>query len=228
MKSVLTLLAALALSALVLVGIWKLLPSDSGAPPAGPAQAAERSVDVAYKGRTLPIVWIGYKGDAFDPKDKMIVSAYLLADLAFGENSDVYKQLVIREQKVQWVAGDFGFNRDPKIYDVYTRVKDENDIAYVIGELDKTADKFRTDLVSAEELENIKKRTRYGYLMGLDTPDNVASGLARIIALTGGIDAVNELYETMATITPEDIRAAAQKYLRKERRTVLTLKGEKS
>ncbi|UCG53434.1 MAG: insulinase family protein [Candidatus Latescibacterota bacterium] len=193
-----------------------------------PPQAKERSVDVAYQGRTLPLLWIAYKGDAFDPADKMVASAYLLGDLAFGENSEIYKKLVIREQKVEWIAGDFGFNRDPKLYDVYTRVKDENDLDYVIAEIDKIAETFKTELVSQEELENIKKRTRYGYLMRLDTPDRVASGLSRIVALTGGIEAIDELYGTIASLTPEDIRAAAQRYLKTERRTVLTLKGEKS
>lgn len=193
-----------------------------------PPQTQERSVDVAYSGRTLPLVWMAYKGDAFDPADKMVVSAFLLADLAYGENSELYKRLVIREQKVQWVAGDFGFSRDPKLYDVYTRVNDEADIAYVMDEIDKTAEKFKTDLVTVEDLENIKKRTRYSYLMALDTPDNVASRLARMIALTGGIEAVDTLYETLATIGPEDIRAAANKYLQKDRRTVLVLKGEQS
>jgi zinc protease len=104
-----------------------------------PEQTAERTVDVDYPGRTLPIVWMGYKGDAFDPRDKMVAAAYLLADLAFGENSDLYKKLVIREQKVQWVAGDFSFSRDPKMYDVYTRVKDEADIPYVLEEMEKTS-----------------------------------------------------------------------------------------
>lgn len=193
---------------------------------AEPHQTAERSVDVAYDGRTLPLLWIGYKGKAFDPGDDMVASAYLLGDLAFGENSDIYKKLVIREQKVQWIDGDFGFNRDPKLYDVYSRVKNEEDIQYVIEEIDRTAGRFTTELVSVEDLENIKKRTRYGYLMRLDTPARVASSLARFIAVTGGIEAVNQLYETIATVTPEDIRVAAQKYLLKERRTVLVLKGE--
>ena len=183
-------------------------------------------MSVDSPGRTLPLVWLGYKGDAFDPSEKMVASAYLLADLAFGENSEIYKKLVIREQKVQWVAGDFGFNRDPKIYDVYTRVKDAADIDYVIDEIDKTAALFKTDLVSEEELENLKKRTRYGFLMGLDTPGRTAGGLARTIALTGGIEAIDALYETLASVTPEDIRAAANRYLQEERRTVLVLKGE--
>jgi zinc protease len=193
-----------------------------------PFQTGERRVDVAYEGRTLPLLWIGYKGDAFDPTDKLVASAFLLADLAFGENSEIYKKLVIREQKVQMIGGDFAFNRDPKLYDVYSRVKNEKDIDYVIGEIDKTAERFKTELVSGEELENIKKRTRYAYLMRLDTPGRTAGGLARYIALTGGIETVDQLYETIDNITPEDIRAAANRYLQHERRTVLVLKEANS
>ncbi|MCK5407776.1 MAG: insulinase family protein, partial [Candidatus Krumholzibacteria bacterium] len=193
-----------------------------------PAQTEERSVDVAYEGRALPLVWVGYKGDAFDPANKMIVSAYLLADLAFGENSELYKQLVIREQKSQWLEGDFGFSRDPKLYDVYTRVKDPEDVPYVIEQITQTAEKFKKDLVAQEELDNTRKRLRYSYLLRLDTPGNVASGLARTIALTGGIEAVDQLYATMDKLTPEDIRAAAQRYLHNDRRTVLVLRGESS
>ncbi|MEJ2719786.1 MAG: pitrilysin family protein [bacterium] len=193
-----------------------------------PPQKGERSVNVEYKGRTLPLVWVAYKGSAFDPNDKMVASAYLLGDLAFGENSDIYKKLVIREQKVQWISGDFGFSRDPKLYDIYARVKNENDIQYVIGEIDATVEQFKNTMVAADELDKIKKRTRYEFLMGLDTPGDVASALAGIVALTGGIEAVDQLYGTIATITPEDIEKAAQKYLEKERRTVLTLKGDKS
>jgi predicted Zn-dependent peptidase len=62
--------------------------------------------------------------------------------------------------------------------------------------------------------------------MSLDTPDRTAGRLARTVALTGGIEAVDALYATIAAITAEDVRAAAKKYLQKERRTVLVLKGK--
>jgi zinc protease len=206
-------------------GGWKpgyVAPTITPEPP----QTAERKVEVAYPGRTLPLVWIAYKGDAFDPADKMAVSAYLLGDLAFGENSELYKKLAIREQKVESIGGDFGFSRDPKLYGITARVKNESDIDYVIGEIDKTAAKFAIEIVASKDLEDIKQRSRYAYLMSLDTPDRAAGRLARTIALTGGIEAVDRLYATIAAITAEDIQAAAQKYLQKERRTVLFLKGK--
>ncbi len=192
-----------------------------------PPQRKERRKEVRYPGRSLPIIWIGYKGAAFNPTDKMVVSAYLLGNLAFGENSDIYKELVIREQKVQFIASEFGFNRDPKLYSIYSMVKKEDDIPYVMSEIDKTVEEFQTTLVDNQKLENIKKRLRYNFLMNLDTPNHIASRLARIVALTGDIDAVDQLYSTMETIIPEDIRAAARQFLQKTKRTVIIVKGEK-
>jgi zinc protease len=157
-----------------------------------------------------------------------VAAAYLLADLAFGDNSELYKKLVIREQKVQYVSGDFGFNRDPKLYDVYSRVKNPKDIPYVLDAIDLTVKQFQTELVSGNDLENVKKRARYYFLMNLDTPGRVAGRLARLIAITGGIEAVDQFYATMADLTPADIQAAAQKFLQVERRTVLVLKGDES
>jgi zinc protease len=61
--------------------------------------------------------------------------------------------------------------------------------------------------------------------MGLDTPDHVAGGLARFVALTGGIEVVDQLYAQLNKVTPADIMAAAQKYFVPEQRTVVVLKG---
>ncbi len=192
-----------------------------------PLQKAERKKEVAYAGKTLPIIWMAYKGDAFRADDPMIAAGDLLADLAFGDNSEIYKKLVIREQKVQFISNWFPFTRDPKLLNIYAMVKNEKDIPYIQEEIDRTVGKFQTELVDGKELEDIKKRVRYSFLMNLDTPDNIAGGLARFITLTGGIKDIDILYTTYNTVTPMDIRAAANKYFQKQRRTVIILKGEK-
>ncbi len=194
--------------------------------PPEPGQKKERFKEVTYPGKTLPIVAVAYKGDAFDPTNKMIAAAYLLGNLAFGQTSEIYKKLVIREQKVQFIQSDFGFHRDPKLLTIFSMVKKEEDIPYVRQEIDRTVRRFRNQLVEAEQLEREKKHTRYSFLMGLDTPDHVASRLARWIALTADLRAVDQLHANMAQLTPEDIRAAAQRYFVKAQRTVIILKGE--
>ncbi|MBI5022331.1 MAG: insulinase family protein [Ignavibacteriales bacterium] len=192
-----------------------------------PPQTKERTGEVAYTGKTLPIIDIAYKGDAFDPDNKDYVAAMLLGDIAFGENSELYKKLVIQEQKVQFLGSGIPMNRDLPLFEIYSMIKSEDDINYIRDEVFKTLESFKTNPVDDKKLKDLKKRNKYGFLMGLDTPDHVAGGLARLVAITGGIDIVDRLYTKLENITAEDIQKAAQKYFTPERRTVVVLKGAK-
>ncbi len=192
-----------------------------------PPQTAERSGEVTYPGKTLPIIDIAYKGDALDPDNRDFVAATLLGDLAFGENSDLYKKLVIQEQKVQFLGSSIPPNRDLPLFEIYSMVKTAEDIPYVRDEVYRTLETFKTTPVDAARLADLMKRNKYSFLMGLDTPDNVAGALARFVAITGDIDVVDRLYKTSDSITPQDIMNAAKKYFVPERRTVVVLKGAK-
>jgi len=192
---------------------------------AEPEQTEERKVSVDYEGRSLPIVWLAYKAPAFDPTDVDWVAAYLLGELAFGETSDIHKKLVLDEQRVQFVAGSLSINRDPTVFDIYSRVKDPEDIDAVIGELDSAVEYFREHPPAEDRLNALKSRMKYDFLMDLDTPDAVASTLARFVAITGGVECIDTLYGTMESVKPEDVQRAARGVLVKSARTVGVLQG---
>jgi len=190
-----------------------------------PEQTEERFKEVAYDGKTLPIVWIAYKGDAFDPADKLIPAATLLGELAFGESSDTYEQLILRERKVESLQAFFPFRRDPGLLSVYAQVKDEKDIPYAREAIDRTVEKFKSTPVDPARLEDVKRHARYRFLMDLETPKSIVESLARFVALTGTIEGVATLNASLERVTPADILAAAARYFQKERRTVVVLKG---
>lgn len=190
-----------------------------------PPQQGERTGEVAYPGRTLPILNIAYKGDAFNPKNREYVAALLLGELALGENSNLNKKLYLKEQKVQFLSPSFGFNRDPGLFQIYSMVKKVEDIGSVREEIYRTLEEFKTKPVDEKKLTDLKRRNKYSFLMGLDAPSRVTAGLARVVAITGGIEAIDEFYATADAITPQDIMNAAKKYFSPERRTVLVLKG---
>jgi zinc protease len=192
-----------------------------------PPQTAERSGEITYPGRTLPILAIAYKGAAFDPGDKDYVAALLLNELAFGETSELHKKLVLRDQAVEFLMASVPMNRDMPLFTLMTMVKEEKDIPAVRDEIYKTIAEYQKTPVDSKKLADMKKRMKYGFLMGLDATDKVAESLARIIALTGGIEAIDKLYDTIEVITPDDIRRAAEKFYQPNRRTVMVLKGEK-
>jgi zinc protease len=190
-----------------------------------PEQYAARHTDVAYEGQTLPLAWAAYKYDAFDRDDPTYVAADFLTELAFGETSDAYRRLVLNEQVVEYLVAGANLNRDPTLIDVYTRVKDPEKVDYVFGVIDETVADFKEKPPEQARVDALKLRLRYDFLMGLETPDAVASALVRYIAIDGGLDGIKARYAAFEKVTPADVQRAAQKYLSAERLTTGTLRS---
>jgi zinc protease len=195
--------------------------------PTEPEQTAARRVDVAYDGQTLPIVLIGYKLPVYDAADRTRVAADLFADLAFGETSEAYRRLVLDEQVVEDLDAGAAYNRDPGLLEIYARIKDPARVDYVLGVIDETIAQFRAAPPEASRLTDLQRRLRYGFLMGLQTPDAVASRVAQFVALSGDLTGLDRLHATYAAITPADVQTAAERYLVAERRTVGVLRSRR-
>ncbi len=193
--------------------------------PVEPEQQGERTANVVYNGQTLPILCVAYKSLAFDPQNREMAACYLLGEIAFGETSEIYKKLVLNEQRVQFIAADFSSARDPQLLSIWSMIKKEDDIDNIKTEIYQTIDSFKRNPVSNQKLADLKSRLKYSFLMGLETPDDVAGRLARYIALTGDIQSVDQLYATYDQVTPEDILNVANKFLVEQKRTVVVLKG---
>ncbi len=193
--------------------------------PKEPEQKGERRGDVMFNGKTLPILQIGYRSLAFDPESIEMAACILMGELIFGETSDLYKKLVLDEQRVQYLGANFSSYRDPRLLTISTMIKKENDIRSIEREIDRAIDHFKTQPVEEQQLNDLKNHLKYNFLMRLNTPSRVAGSLARIIAMTGRIQAVDQLYDTFDRVTPEDIVKAANTFLVEEKQTVIVLKG---
>jgi zinc protease len=193
-----------------------------------PPQQAARQGEVSYPGQTLPILQMSYKGDAFDPANADYVAAVLLGDLAFGETSEIYQKLVLKEQTVQMLGAYTPMNRDQPLFDILAMVRDVKNIESVRAEIEQTLQRYQTEPPPVARLQELKRHYRYAFLMGLDTPNAVAEELARPIALTGGVECVDRFYQAVERVTPGDVVRAARKYFLPERRTSIVLKGANS
>ncbi len=194
--------------------------------PVEASQEEERRVEVTYEGRTLPYLWLAYKFDAFSPTDTRWAAADLLVELAFGSTSEAYRRLVLDEQVVEFLAADTSLNRDPNLLDIYSRIKDPDRVDYVLEVIDATIAEFQATPPEEDRLNALKSRLKYGFVMGLDTPDSTAGRLARFVAVSGGLEDVETLYRTYDAVTPGDVLGAARYYLDTSRRTVAILREE--
>ncbi len=194
--------------------------------PIEPAQTELRAADVDWSSPTLPLVAVAYHGPAYSDSIKDKAALDLLVQLAFGQNSDLYQRLVLKEQKAEWVESDFGNQVDPSLLTVVGRVKDVKDIDYVREQIQDTFRRFTDELVSQSKLDATRSRMRYGFAMQMNSNSAIATRLAPYVGLTRSPETINKLFDLYQQITPEDIRAAAAKYFVETNRTLVTLKSK--
>jgi len=184
--------------------------------PVEPEQTEPRYAEVEYEGRTLPILSVNWKAPAWSPTDRMAVATEVLGQVAFGSNSDLYRKLVLEEQKVQFVQAGFGLSRDPDLVGVTTMVTNPADVEAVRAEIMATVERFQAELVDEGTLEDTKSAAKYGFLMGLETAQDVAFALIQTVINTGEVEPIDDYYRTLDSLTPEDIRTAARHILQDE------------
>ena len=143
--------------------------------------------------------------------------------IAFGSNSDLYQRLVLKEQKVDDLAPDFGNHPDPELFTIYARVKDTKDIDYVREQILATFKRFTDEPVDQTKLDATRSRIRYSFALRMNSSSAVASSLAQYIGLRRTPETINKLFALYQQITPQDIRTIASKYFAPNNRTIVTL-----
>ena len=93
----------------------------------------------------------------------------------------------------------------------------------LIAILGRTVLHFKNELVDETLLANAKSNMKYEFLMGLETGQQVAFSMMPFVINTGGIEAVEEYFRTLESVTGEDVRTAAQRYLQENRSTTVTM-----
>ena len=193
-----------------------------------PAHTAPRQRLIEFPGRTLPILTVNYMGPAWSATDKQAVATEVLGAVAFGSNSELYRKLVIDERKVQFLSGNFGLSRDPNLLSISAMVINPADVSYIEEEIARTIDVFQEELVDEKLFDDTKSSVKYGFLMGLETAQSVAFSMMTPVINTGGIEAIDEYYRTLGSVTREDVREAARTFLVENEKTVVTMVQEGS
>ncbi len=191
--------------------------------PAEPEQTAPRTGHVDWPTTTLPYLAVAFRAPAYSETKKDKAALDLLTPIAFGENSELYQKLVIKEQKVDQFFGGGDDQRDPELFTVYARVKDPKDMDYVRDQILATFKRYTTERVPQDKLDQTRSRLRYGFAMGMNSSEAIAGALAVYVSLTRTPDTLNKVFALYESVTPEDIRAAAERYFKDSGRTIVTL-----
>ncbi len=191
--------------------------------PAEPEQKAPRAAHVEWHAPTLPYLAIAFRGPAYSDVKKDKAALDLLAAIAFGENSELYQRLVLKEQKVDMLDVSFDHQIDPELFTVFARIKGAKDVNYVRDQILATFKRYATSPPPQGQLNAARSRMRYGAALAMNSSEAIASALAPFIALERTPETVNKLFALYDRITPEEIRDAAARHFVEQRGAIVTL-----
>lgn len=170
-----------------------------------------------------PYLSLNYKSPGFD--NETIDNAVLdvIANLLFSKRSDLYKKLVINEQKLRFLSGGAYYTRDPFLFSINSSLVDAADMEYIKNEIETSLEDLKTNPVDSALLADTKSNLKYSFSMQMDNPTAIAEELSYAIWVSGDPEALNKLYAKYERVTAEDIMQVAQKYFVPEKLTIATI-----
>jgi zinc protease len=147
-----------------------------------------------------------------------VLSAYLV-----GPTSPLYKELVLEKQLAESIGPQSYPHRDPSLFAIGATLKSEQNRAAVNTALTHAVRDLASGKVDAARVKAIQSNLRYGLLMGLESPDDVASQLAWYAGVFGTPDGLSHHLQNVAKVQPDQLVSFAKRYLVANNLTVLTL-----
>jgi zinc protease len=168
----------------------------------------------------IPLLAINYRTSDNKSKDSyalQMLSSYLTG----GKSSVLYKKYVDQKKEALQI---FAFNRQKEDYGIYTiGILPLGDVPLDKLEKDVQQDieKVQTDLISEEDYQKILNGIENDFVTSKSGVQNLAHALADAYMLGGNTNLINEELKIYQSVSREDIRNVAKKYLNKNQRVII-------
>lgn len=187
-----------------------------------PPQNIEKRLKMQAQAQRVLIM--GYHKPAATDPESPIYDAIgsLLSD---GRSSRLTRDLVT-QKKVAVAAGgfpDFPGEKYPGLFVFFGYPAPGKSNEEFEKEMAGEIDRLKNELVSAEELEGVKRRARANLLGGLDSNTGLAQLLAKFEVLTGNWENLFTYLDKMEKVTPQDIQRISKQTFVDTNRTVAYL-----
>ncbi|PQJ21654.1 pitrilysin family protein [Tenacibaculum sp. SG-28] len=168
----------------------------------------------------IPAIVQAYRTPSMKTRDARVldmISSYLTS----GKSSVLYKKLV-DTKKMALQAGAFNLSQeDYGTYIVFALPLGETKLDEITKEIDAEILKMQTTLISEKDYQKLQNKFENDFVNSNSSVEGIANSLARYNVLYGDTNLINSEIEIYRSITREDIRAVAKKYLNKNQRLVM-------
>ncbi len=168
----------------------------------------------------IPAYIFAYRIPAGNERDAYILSM-LGSYLSKGKSSVLYKKLVDNEKKALAVeAFNLGLV-DHSIFAFFAIPMGNTSKDILKKDIDAEIKKLQTDLISEEDYQKLQNQVENDFVNANSSVEGIANTLADSYLLKGNTNLINEEINIYRSITREDLRNAARKYLNSNQRAII-------
>ena len=168
----------------------------------------------------IPMVVASYRTPSMKTRDARVLD-FISTILSDGKSSRLYKKIV-DDKKMALQIGAFSYSQeDYGIYILYGLPQAPSTAENILTEIDAEIVKLQTELISDKELKKLQNKYDNQYVNSNSSIEGIAENLATFHLLYKDVNLINTEIEMYHTITPEEIREVAKKYLNPNQRLVL-------
>jgi len=168
----------------------------------------------------IPAYIFAYRTPAGNERDAYILSM-LGSYLSKGKSSVLYKKLVDNEKKALAVeAFNLGLV-DHSIFAFFAIPMGNTSKDILKKDIDAEIKKLQTDLISEEDYQKLQNQVENNFVNANSSVEGIANTLADSYLLKGNTNLINEEINIYRSITREDLRNAARKYLNSNQRAII-------
>ena len=163
----------------------------------------------------LPMGLVSYRIPSFKDRDAYVLDM-ISSILSGGKSSRLYKKMVDdKKVSVQVQAVNLSFE-DYGIYVILSLPVGENTLQTLYDNIDEEIEKLKSDLISDREYEKLQNEFENSFISTNSSMSGIANSLASYYLLHDNVNLINERLDIYKSITKEEIRDVANKYLNKD------------
>ncbi len=168
----------------------------------------------------IPAMITAYRTPGFAERDAYVldmISTYL----SDGQSSKLYKKMVDEKKQALQVGAINLAYMDYGLYVIYSLPVGDTSLDTLVAEVSNEVQKLRTELISERDHQKLLNIFENNFVNSNSSVEGIANSLARYYLLYGDTNLINEQINIYRSITREEIKAVAQKYLKDNQRVVI-------
>jgi len=168
----------------------------------------------------IPMMIAAYRTPSMKTRDAKVldmISTYL----SDGKSSKLYKKIV-DDKKMALQIGAVGFSQaDYGMYILYGLPLGANTTEGLLKEADEEIVKIQSELISEKDFQKLQNKFENQFVNSNSNIEGIAENLATYYMLYGDVNLINTEADIYRSITREEIRDIAKKYLNPNQRLIL-------